>query len=128
MLMNKFGIELRKIGDPKAFYRDVNAVLKSKSIPSGDVTMDVQKLAIGHSLQKMFQGSHFSICTLDSCCKICGIVIQKERYDVYSALHCVNWNEMLPDFRQTIIAMIMDDFYIVFGEEESSDELSTINC
>jgi hypothetical protein len=129
-MLKKLGIEIRKIGDPKAFYRDVDSVLVAGGIKSGDVTKDIQVNAAAHSLQKMFNGSHFSVCTINSCKGMCGIVIQQERMNVYDAIHCVNWSDMLPEFRQQIIALVMDDFRPVFGElsDEAITDISTINC
>ena len=125
-MLRRLGIEIRKIGDTKALYRDVDDVLSANNIGPGEITASIQVDAAAHSIQKMFNGNHFSICTIQDCANLCGLVIQRERMMVYQAIHCVNWNEMLPEFRKKIVAMIMDDFRPVFGIEES--ELQVIPC
>lgn len=103
--MQVFGLELRKVNDIQNLYKDVDTVLKN---------FDINKMRIGavaHSLQKMMQSDkHFSICTIDQCIKLTQIPILKERYDIYHSQHCISWNEMLPEFRQVLIAMVLDDF------------------
>ncbi len=102
--MKAFGIELRKSGS-QSIYEDVDLVLKGQSFQM------VQRQAVAHSLQKMMrQESWFDICTIRNCVEVCQVHIPKERYDVYQAIHCVRWNEMLPDFRTMIVAMVLDDF------------------
>jgi hypothetical protein len=29
------------------------------------------------------------------------------------AAHCIEWSEMLPDYRQMLVAMVLDDFRTV---------------
>lgn len=41
---------------------------------------------------------------------------------VAHALHCMHWNEMLPDFRKTIVAMILDDFRAILNPESEPVE------
>lgn len=116
-MLSRFGIEIRKIGDKKSFFKDVDSILEASGMESKKVTGDIQVQATAHALQKMIDGNHFSVCTIDNCRKMCGIVILKERQDIYDAIHCLNWNEMLPDFRQQVIAMVMDDFRSLFEEQ-----------
>lgn len=59
------------------------------------------------SLRDMFKGSHFSICTIDKCIKILGIVPPQSDMDTLSALHCINWSEMAPDFRERVMEKVL---------------------
>lgn len=129
-MLKKLGIEIRKIGDSKAFYRDVDSVLAAGGIKTGEITFDIQASAAAHSLQKMFTSSYFDVCTIRNCSDLCGIIISKERMLVYQTQHCIHWNEMLPEFRQQIMAMVMDDFRPIFGEipEEAITDISTTEC
>jgi hypothetical protein len=61
-----------------------------------------QLTALKLALKKMFQGNHFSICTIDSCLKLTGAIPNKEVYKIMSTIHCVDFKEMEPDFRQWI--------------------------
>ena len=121
-----FGIEIRKVGSAKSLYEDVDRVLKNYNIPKGSVSQDLQVSTVAHSLHKMIQvESYFNICTVDHCVKICQIIIPAERYKVYHAIHCMHWNEMLPDYRQTIVAMILDDFRTILNPDSENLDLET---
>lgn len=121
MISKRLGFEIRKIGDAKAFYRDVDSVLANANVPSGGVNAELQTSTIAHALQRMIANeSHFSVCTVDRCMRLSGVVISAERYAIYSAIHCMNWNEMEPDYRQVIVAMLMDDFRSVLCDEDES--------
>ncbi len=111
MKLQKFGIEIRKIGNIDAIYQDVDLILEKYNILNSEININVQSQAIAHSLQKMFKTeSYFSICTIKNCAKLSQIYIPEERMNVYDTIHCISWNEMLPEFRQMIIAMVLDDF------------------
>lgn len=108
--MKAFGIEIRKQGTAEGLYNDVDLVLKQSDF------MQVQRMAAAHSLQRMFQVDRFlDICCIKECCQVCHIHIPKERMDIYQSLHCVHWNEMLPEFRTNIIALLLDDFRSVLN-------------
>lgn len=117
MQFKQFGIEIRKIGNTKDLYSEVDLVLARNDVgvQVGDKT---QKMTVAHSLHRMLQvNNHFDVCTIRNCAEVCQIVIPKERMSVYSAIHCINWNEMLPDYRQVIIAMVLDDFRPILHEK-----------
>lgn len=111
MQIQRFGIEIRRVGNLDNLFKDVDMVLSRNNVPINSVNTDIQKGAIAHALQKMIKvDGWFDICTVDRCIDICQVVISSERYKVYRALHCIHWNEMDPDYRNLIIAMILDDF------------------
>ncbi len=111
MQLQKLGIEVRKIGDLKNLFTDVDVVLSKYSIPLKGVSVGVQIHTVAHALHKMFRAEkHFSICVVENCAKTCQVVISKERLDIYSSIHCVDWSEMTPEYRQMICAMVLDDF------------------
>jgi len=114
--MQKFGIEIRKIGDVKALFADVDLVLKKFNMNPQSVSDEAKASTVAHALQKMLKvESHFSVCTITNCANICQVCISKERLDLYHAAHCISWNEMLPDYRQCLVAMILDDFRTVLS-------------
>lgn len=116
--MRKFGIEIRKIGDINNLYEDVDSVLRKADLQVGEINKDIQKQAVAHSLQKMMKPSgHLNICCIKDCINLCGIFISSERLSLYSTQHCINWTDMLPEFRMTITAMILDDFRCVLNPE-----------
>lgn len=107
--MKAFGIELRKQSAGNVF-KDVDLVLANKSLQT------VQALSVAHALQKMMgAGSFFDVCTINACQKICQVHIPGEHMDIYSAIHCVRWNDMLPEYRTHIIALVLNDFRSVLN-------------
>ncbi len=119
MIIKKLGLEIRKAGSLNGLYRDVDTVLANNNVPTGGISQDAQIATIAHSIQKMITSeSHFSVCTVDRCAAIAQIHIPAERRNIYSAIHCMNWNEMEPDYRQLITAMILDDFRSVLHFED----------
>lgn len=121
MQLQKLGLEIRKIGNLNNLYNDVDLVLSNYKAPEQSVNRPIQAATVAHSLQKMLKTeSHFSVCTIEKCAALCQICIAKERMQVYNAIHCVNWNEMLPDYRQLIVAMVLDDFRSVLNPGTSA--------
>lgn len=111
MAIQKFGLEIRKTGNIDNLYKDVDAFLAKYKIPDKSVTGDLQRDAVGHALQKMFDSSRYlDVCTVKQCAEMCKIIIPKERMNIYQSNHCIHWNEMTEKFRNTVIAMILDDF------------------
>jgi len=116
MQLQKFGLEIRKIGRVDNLYADVDLVLKNANMESGGVSQSAQAQTCAHALQRMLSvESHFSVCTIDRCAKMCQVCISKERQQIYDAAHCLHWNEMLPDYRTMLVAMILDDFRTVLN-------------
>ncbi len=116
--MQKFGIEIRKVGSTAGLYNEVDNILGKAGITRGSIGNLIKIKAVAHALQEMLKTeNHFSICTIDRCIEITQICIPKERYQIYHSIHCMNWNEMLQDFRQMIVAMILDDFRTVLNPE-----------
>lgn len=112
--MQKFGIEIRKVGDTKNLYKDVDMILSKNGIEQNTVSDAMIAQTTAHALQKMLKAdSHFSVCTIRDCAKLCSICIPQERQNVYSAAHCISWSDMLPDYRQLLVAMVLDDFRVV---------------
>lgn len=118
MQLQKFGIEIRQIGNSKHLYQEIDMVLKKSGLNSGEVNTEVQTQALAHSLNKMLKAdTFFDVCTIDKCSKMCGVCIPGDRYDLYRSIHCVHWRDMLPDFRQTVVAMVLDDFRSILNPE-----------
>lgn len=109
--MQLLGIEIRKKGNVKSLFNDVDRILNEYDIPHQSISRYMQSQACAHALQNMMQVENFfSVCTIDRCSQLCQIVIPIERKRLYDAAHCLHWNKMLPDFRMQLIAMILDDF------------------
>jgi hypothetical protein len=75
----------------------------------------VQQQSVAHALHHMmsnkgYGGSHFSVCTVEKCARLCGVVIPGDRLRVYNSAHGIDWSDMTPEFRQMLCAMVLDDF------------------
>lgn len=115
MILRQFGIEIRRIGGAKQLYEQVDATLVKHALKQG-VSGNVQALATAHALQKMLKTeSHFSICAIRDCADMCQIPIPIERMQVYQSAHCIGWNEMTPEYREVLVAMVLDDFRTVLN-------------
>ncbi len=107
--MQAFGLELRKIGNIDSLYKEVDLVLSKVS------DSEMQRQTVAHSLNKMIKAqNYFDVCTIKNCAEICQVAISKERLCIYQSIHCMHWNEMMSEYRQRIIAFVLDDFRAVF--------------
>lgn len=120
--MKAFGLELRKADSIGNLYRDVDSTLSRYSIPPGGVTQEIQVQAVAHALQKMIaHDNYFSVCTVDNCRKVCQIHIPIERQHIYSAAHCMDWGQMTADYKQMLLAMLLDDFRSILSPTISTE-------
>lgn len=71
---------------------------------------EFEKQSIAIALKKMFQGTHFNICTVDNCLKIAGVIPLGKDYQVLAALHCIDWKDMPLDFRNQVFVNTLDLF------------------
>ena len=117
--MQAFGIEIRKKDNVRELYKDVDLILRATEMPPGGVSRMMQIQAVAHALQNMLQvGKHFSICTVTDCAKVVQIHISAERMRIYQTAHCMDWNAMTTEYRQGLIAMVLDDFRSVLMAEQ----------
>jgi hypothetical protein len=50
---------------------------------------------------------------------VANIHLCSERRNVYRLAHCINWGDMTKDYKECLIAMVMDDFRELFmGKDE----------
>lgn len=73
-----------------------------------DVAMlaNVHLLAAQAALNKMFSQGYFSICTLDTILKMTYTIPDKTCYDILHTIHCVQYNELAPELRRGLPALI----------------------
>ena len=64
------------------------------------LTFNPKTTALKIALKKMFEDNHFSICTIDKCLTLTGCVPNGEVYRIMSTVHCCNFKDMEPPFRQ----------------------------
>ena len=65
-------------------------------------------VAVMTSLKHMFESSHFSICDVDKCAKVLGVVPNRQKYEMLSLFHCIHWSEMSVDVRQEVFARTLE--------------------
>ena len=121
MQIQKLGLEIRKLGSLNNLYKDVDTVLSNYGIKSGEINTTVQVNATAHSLQKMLSvDKYLDVCCIKECASLCHVCISAERMKVYQTQHCVYWSQMTNDFRQMLVAMILDDFRCVLNPSDVS--------
>ncbi len=118
--MKAFGLQLIKSNSFDRLYNNVDNILKQNSI-------NIQKQTTAHALQNMLKvDKWFSLCTVNECAKVSNIIIPQDRLDIYRAIHCIHWSEMTPEYREIIIAMVLDDFRNILNPEKK-DPTITLN-
>ena len=122
--MTQFKLELRAQTTLNDLYEGVDNALREAGIKKNDVSEAVPQ-TVAHVLHKMLSTDKY-LCVMEirQCAKISGIVIPKDRMEIYEPLHCMYWNEMTDPFRKTITAMILDDFRDILNPE--SEPVETI--
>lgn len=107
------GFELRKTGTMQILYSDVDRVLREVD------SAQMQSQTVAHALQKMLRPSgHFCVCTIRDCAEIFGLCIPGDRMQIYKAAHCLSWCDMMPEYRQTLVAYVLDDFRTVLDSTD----------
>jgi hypothetical protein len=123
MQIQRFGIELRTLNDTKSLFDSVDAVLSKTDSKSriGKVGDSAKIQTVAHALNKMLKTqNYFDVCTIDKCSELCQICISKERQAMYRSIHCMHWADMTNEYRQTVVAMVLDDFRTVLTNQENS--------
>lgn len=120
MTERKIGIEITNKSESKKLFEQADILLDKNNIPPNGITREIQAQTVAHALQKMIRNDvYFSVTTLEKCANVCGIIISKERMNVYDTIHCMNWNEMIPEYRLMIISMILDEFRGILNADYS---------
>lgn len=63
--------------------------------------------AVATSIRTMFEGKHFSICTIDDALKALKISPIQSQYDALRPLHCVDFSSMTPALREELLIRTM---------------------
>lgn len=115
--MKAFGLELRKVGKMHDLYAEVDVTLSR--VPSGGINAEIQTHAIAQALHHMMQPEKYlDVCVIREGAKLTGLHISAERLQVYHLAHCISWNQMDPEYRQLLMAMILDDFRSILCPQE----------
>jgi hypothetical protein len=67
---------------------------------------ELKLLSVQAALKKMFESSHFSICTLREAITTMGSLPDVEAMKILTPLHCVDWSNMPPALRNAVPALI----------------------
>lgn len=67
---------------------------------------DLKALAALTALNEMFASSHFSICTIDKVATLLGVHPQRDAYNTLRTLHCVDWNRMPRQLRDSVPQLV----------------------
>ncbi len=117
MVINSLGIEIRRTNGIKDLYEQVDNHLNEVEKKFKENGENIVKTAVAHALQKMISvDSYFDITEIINCAKVASIVISAERMNIYRLAHCMHWNQMTPEYRQTLVAMVLDDFRVLLNK------------
>ncbi len=61
-------------------------------------------------LKNMTSSSHFSICSVTEMAELNEVTISPEHKALFRSLHCVSWNQMHPDTKEYLLALLIDYF------------------
>lgn len=64
--------------------------------------------AVVDSVNRMFKGTSFNICTVDECMKVTGATRTKD-YKAMSLYHCVGFDQMSEDVKRFVFKATMDN-------------------
>jgi len=118
--MEIFSLQIRKSGNYDTIYQDVDKILAKSQVVSGGISKEFKKQSVAYALRKMINNkNYFDVSIVREACEASGIHISTERVNLYRLAHCMNWGDMTDDYRQTLIAMIMDDFRSLFINKET---------
>ena len=77
----------------------------------------IQRQVVTVALKKMFTSSSFSICAIDNCLKLSGIIADKKTYDTMRPLHCIDYKDMPEEVR----SWLLDSVKLMFEYDNSFD-------
>lgn len=118
MTLKRFGFELRRTRNVRDLYADVDRVLGEMGMVGDEVGDKVKQATVAHALQDMISKKNwFDVTTVNNLAELTHTRIAADRIAVYRSIHCMDWNAMLPEYRQTICAMLLDDFRHVLTAE-----------
>ena len=109
--MKMLGLDIRKSSNVKTLYETVDLKLAQIGCSNGESSANIKIQTVQHKLTDMFKASkHFNICAIKDLQEITNVHISSERNQIYRAAHCISWSDMTPEYRDSIIAMVLDDF------------------
>ena len=71
---------------------------------------NIQRQVVTTVLKQMFTSSHFSICTIDHCLKLSGIIPDDKIYNTMRPLHCIDYKDMPEEVRNWLLEKVKEMF------------------
>lgn len=71
---------------------------------------DIQKLAVATAMRRMFESSFFSICTVDTCLALAGVIPPKAAYQTLQVIHCCEWKAMPRELIEAVPKLLSECF------------------
>lgn len=71
---------------------------------------NIQRQVVTTALKKMFTSSHFSICTIDNCVKLSGVIPDNTVYNTMRPLHCIDYKDMPEEVRDWLLEKVKEMF------------------
>lgn len=71
---------------------------------------EVTKMVIATSMRAMFKNGGVSICDIDQCLKLAGIIPMGQAYQLLRTLHCVKFEDMPRELAEKIPELLKEVF------------------
>lgn len=123
--------KMEKFKNTDSLYSEIDSILAGLNIGPGEVSPNIQHMAVAHTIHKMIKVDRwFDITVLAQCFNLCQLHVSDARLQLYKTIHCIHWSEMTPVFRQSLVAMIFDDLRPILKsipEDDKFFDLCKIN-
>ena len=103
-------LNFTKDEEVKFLYDHVDDLLVKFMISKNNVTPQIKIDGVLNALRNLFKKGFFDICVVKDCAELLKLKIPETRLLLYRTQHCIHWKDMEPQFRDALIAMILDDF------------------
>jgi len=93
---------------------NIQALLKASDEILGENKHEIPENIKGQAtlswLKENFGNNFFSVCSVDNIARMNEIVISSEKRDFMTTLHCVKYDNMTPETKEYLFAMLVDLF------------------
>ena len=103
-------LNFTKDEEVKFLYDHVDDLLVKFMISKNNVTPQIKIDGVLNALRNLCKRGFFDIGVVKDCAELLKINIPETRLLLYRTQHCIHWKDMEPQFKDALIAMILDDF------------------
>jgi hypothetical protein len=75
-----------------------------------DVPEKIKGQATMSCMKNLLENGHFSVCKVNDMAKMNDVLFSSEHKALFQSLHCVDWNDIYPETREYVAALLFDYF------------------